>query len=123
MAKSEPPTAGLTACALACVLNPLGLCCRATMATQGMQAMQPWRMVWPTTMHWPTECTPPHWVPSHYLAKVPLLSLLLHEAGGRACLVLVPLAGLTSHCSSKVLTFSCPVCPGYPGDLPFWARG
>ena len=67
-----------------CAEPPFGLCCRATMATQAMQAMQPWKMVWPITMPWPTECTLPHWVPSRYLAKVaPPFLLVLHEATGR----------------------------------------
>ena len=93
---------------------PLGLCCRATMATQAMQATQLWRMVWPTTMHWPTGCTLPRWVPSRYLAKVLLLPLFwLHEAAGRACFALLPLAGCTNHCNSRCLDPSCFAGPGY----------
>ena len=92
------------------------------MATQAMQAMQPWRMVWLTTMHWPTECTLPHWVPSRYLAKVPLVPLpVLHEATGRACPVLVPVAGLISHCNSRCIEFRCPAHPGYLVKASFWA--
>ena len=70
------------------------------MATQAMQALQPWRMVWRITTRWPMECTLPQWVPSRSLAKVPYLSLLvLHEAAGRAFLLRCCLQSSWSDCS------------------------